>query len=72
MNGSAPAATAALAVTLPAHVLLALAGETTALALLVYLGIALPAVWSAMPSRRKAAASVLQQILNALTGGHRR
>jgi hypothetical protein len=38
-----------------------------ALALLVYLGVALAAVWSAKPARRKAAADVLRQILNAFT-----
>jgi hypothetical protein len=36
------------------------------LALLIYVGIALPAVWSAKPARRKAAAEVLRQILSIL------
>jgi hypothetical protein len=36
------------------------------LALLVYAGIALPAVWSRNPQRRHEAASVLRQILNAM------
>jgi hypothetical protein len=36
------------------------------LVLLIYVGIALPAVWSAKPGRRKAAADVLRQILGAL------
>lgn len=36
------------------------------LLLLVYLGIALPAVWSSEPTRRKAAAAVLGQILTTL------
>ena len=40
------------------------------LVLLVYTGIALPAVWSAKPARRKAAAAVLRQVLNAWTGDH--
>ena len=39
-----------------------------ALVLLVYIGIALPAVWSAKPARRKAAAAVLRQFFNACTG----
>jgi hypothetical protein len=36
------------------------------LALLVYAGIALPAIWSRNPQRRREAASVLDQILNAV------
>jgi hypothetical protein len=40
------------------------------LALLIYAGIALPAVWSRNPERRKAAASVLRQILNTLSRRH--
>jgi hypothetical protein len=36
------------------------------LAVLVYAGIALPAVWSAKPCRRRAAAAVLGQILAAV------
>jgi len=39
------------------------------LVFLIYSGIALPAVWSAKPARRRAAADVLHQILDAL---HRR
>jgi hypothetical protein len=39
---------------------------------LVCIGIALPAVWSAKAARRKAAAAVLRQVLNACTGGERR
>jgi hypothetical protein len=42
-----------------------------ALVLLVYTGIALPAVWSAKPARRMAAAAVLRLILNACTGRDR-
>jgi hypothetical protein len=53
---------------LPAHVLLILTGGAAALVLLVYIGIALPAIWSAKPARRKAAAGVLRQILDAWTG----
>lgn len=67
MNASARAITAALAVTLPAHVLLILGSGIAALVLLIYIGIALPAIWSAKPARRKAAAAVLRQILNACT-----
>lgn len=72
MNASHRAIAAAIAVTLPVHVLLTLSGEAVALALLVYTGIALPAVWSARPARRKAAAAVLRQVLNAFTSGDRR
>ena len=36
------------------------------LVLLIYVGIALPAVWSAKSARRKAAADVLCQILGVL------
>jgi hypothetical protein len=36
------------------------------LVLLIYVGIALPAVWSAKSARRKAAADVLRQILDVL------
>lgn len=46
--------------------LAAVAVGVTLLALLVFLGIALPAVWSSRPARRKAAAAVLGQILGAL------
>lgn len=68
MNASDRAITAALAVTLPVHVLLILGSGIAALVLLVFLGIALPAIWSAKPARRKAAAAVLRQILNVSTG----
>jgi hypothetical protein len=73
-NASALGIAAALAATLPVHVLLILSGAVAALVLPVYIGIALPAVWSAKPARRKAAAAVLQQILDARTGatGRRR
>ena len=54
------------------HVLLILIVGVAALALLVYFGIALPAVWSAKSARRKAAATVLHQILNACIGGENR
>jgi hypothetical protein len=60
-----------LATSLPASVLLALSGGVAALMLLVYIGIALPAVWSAKPARRKAAAIVLGQILDAWTDANR-
>ena len=61
MNVSLSAA--ALAAVLPVHVLLIVAGGVSVLILLVYAGVALPAVWSAKPARRKAAAEVLRQIL---------
>jgi hypothetical protein len=63
---------AVIAAALPAHVLLILGSAAAGLALLVYIGIALPAVWSARPARRKAAATILSQILDtctAQTGG---
>lgn len=63
---------ATLAATLPTHVLLIFSGGVGTLALLVYTGIALPAVWSAKPARRKAAAAVLRQILDAWTRANRR
>jgi len=72
MNASALGISAALGTTLAAHVLLILSGEVAALVLLVYIGIALPAVWSAKPARRKAAGAVLRQILDAWTGVNRR
>ncbi len=55
---------AALAAT--PHLMLALAAGAGLLALLVFFGIALPAVWSSKPARRKAAAAVLEQILATL------
>jgi hypothetical protein len=67
MNASTRAIRAAVAVTLQVHLLLILSGGLAALALLIYFGIALPAVWSAKPARRKAAADVLRQILTAVT-----
>ena len=72
MKSSAHAIAAALAVTLSAHILLFLAAGAAAATLLVYAGIALPAVWSDKPARRKAAAAVLHQILNARIGADRR
>lgn len=71
MKTSARAIAAVFAVTLPAHVLLILSGGVAMLVLLVYLGIALPAVWSAKPARRKSAAAVLRQVLHACTGTER-
>jgi hypothetical protein len=71
MKASARAIAAAVTVTLPVHVLLILSGAAAALILLVFTGIALPAVWSAKPARRKAAADLLRQVLNARTGGTR-
>jgi hypothetical protein len=65
MNASARAITVALTVTLPVHMLLVLGSGIAALILLAYIGIALPAVWSAKPARRRAAAALLRQILNA-------
>lgn len=36
------------------------------LVLLIYSGVVLPAVWSAKPARRRAAADVLRQILDTV------
>jgi hypothetical protein len=71
-SSRAIAAVSAISVALPAHVLLILSGGIATLVLLVYIGIALPAVWSARPARRKAAADLLRQVLNACTGRGRR
>ena len=49
-SGRSLAAVFTVAATLPAHVLLMLSGGIAALVLLVYIGIALPAVWSAKPA----------------------
>ncbi len=68
MNASAWGTAAAL----PAHLLLVLGAGLAALVLIVYLGVVLPAVWSARPARRKAAAAVLRQILDAWTNCRRR
>lgn len=48
------------------HLVVLLAGLIGILAVLVYAGVVLPAVWSAKPARRKAAAQVLDQILSLL------
>jgi hypothetical protein len=66
MNASASKLQAILAVALPVHMLLILGGGVALLVLLVYAGVALPAVWSAKPARRKAAAAVLRDILASL------
>jgi hypothetical protein len=69
----APAlAIAAVAVTLSANLLLILSGGIAALVLLIYTGIALPAVWSTKPAHPKAAADVLRLVRNARTGRGRR
>jgi hypothetical protein len=67
MHVPTQAVAASITVIVPARVLLLLSFEVVALALLVYIGIALPAVWSSRPARRKAAEAVIRQILNALT-----
>jgi hypothetical protein len=48
------------------HLLAAIAIGSALLALLVFFGVALPAVWSSRPARRRAAADVLGLILAAL------
>jgi hypothetical protein len=63
---------AAAAVALPAHMVIVLSVGVAALVLLLYAGIALPAVWSAKPERRKAATEVLRQLLNAWGRSKRR
>jgi hypothetical protein len=72
MKASARAISAVATVTLPAHVLLILGGGMATLVLLIYMGIALPAIWSVKPERRKAAAAVLRQVLNACASRERR
>jgi hypothetical protein len=67
MKASVVATAAAAAAALPVHLLLIMAGGAAGLVLLVYVGIALPAVWSACPARRRAAAAVLRLILDACT-----
>jgi hypothetical protein len=69
MNISSPKVAVALAAVLPFHLLLVFAGGASVLVLLVYAGVVLPAVWSAKPARRKAAAAVLRQILAILRRG---
>lgn len=66
MNVSACSIAAVLAAAIPFHTLLIFVAGVGLLILLVYAGIALPAVWSAKPARRKAAAAVLRQILAIL------
>lgn len=69
MNVSDSRVARILAEALPSHVLLVVAGSLSVFALLVYVGVVLPAVWSAKPARRKAAAAVLHQILAILRRG---
>jgi len=69
MNASASKVAVLLTVTLPIHILLILGGGVAALVLLVYAGVALPAVWSSKPVRRKAAAAVLRDILAIIRRG---
>ena len=57
------AAAAVLPSAISVHVMLIVATGAGLLVLLIYAGIALPAVWSGKPARRKAAADVLCQIL---------
>jgi hypothetical protein len=68
MNSSARAIATALVVILPAHVLLIISSAVAMLALLIYIEVVSPAVWSAKPARRKAAGAVLCQILSTWTG----
>jgi len=67
LMASRAGASAVVAVVIAApHMVAAIAVGATLLALLVFLGIALPAVWSSKPARRRAAAAVLEQILATL------
>ncbi len=66
MKASASWVVAVLAAALTSHLALVFTAGLGVLALLVYAGVALPAVWSAKPARRKAAAAVLAQILAML------
>jgi hypothetical protein len=66
MNVSPSRVAAILIAALPFHIVLLFGGAAGVLALLVYAGVALPAVWSAKPARRTAAAAVLRQILAIL------
>jgi hypothetical protein len=63
MKFSASRVVAVLAAAFPSYLILVIAGGIGVLALLVYVGVVLPAVWSAKPARRKAAVAVLYQIL---------
>jgi hypothetical protein len=65
MKTSVLGISAATAAAFPAHVLLIISASAAGLILLIYIGIALPAVWSVKPARRKAAATVLRLILDA-------
>jgi hypothetical protein len=69
MKTSVLGISAATAAAFPAHVLLIISASAAGLMLLIYIGIALPAVWSVKPARRKAAATVLRLILDACTRG---
>jgi hypothetical protein len=72
MKTSVLGISAATAAAFPVHVLLILSAWAVGLILLIYIGIALPAVWSVKPARRKAAATVLRLILDACTRNGRR
>ena len=63
MNASRVQVAVAVAALVPIHALIVVAVCAGVIVLLVYAGIALPAVWSARPARRRAAAEVLRQIL---------
>jgi hypothetical protein len=63
-RGASSSVLAALA-TIP-HLMIAVAASAILLALMVFFGVALPAVWSTKPDRRKSAAAVLNQILTTL------
>jgi hypothetical protein len=67
MNASDLGTCAALSMAaLGSHLSKVILAGLAALVMLIYAGIALPAVWSAKPARRKAAAEVLRQILGVL------
>jgi hypothetical protein len=62
----------AAAAAIKSHLLLSIIVSADLIVLLVYTGIALPAVWSAKPARRKAASDTLRQILTFLDNISRR
>lgn len=64
--GRARAVAALAALAAVPHLAIVIAAGAALLMLLVYLGIALPAVWSSSPARRRAASAVLGEVLDVL------
>ncbi|GAA0260126.1 hypothetical protein GCM10009527_065070 [Actinomadura nitritigenes] len=63
--GRARAAAALAVLAAVPHLAIVIAAGAALLALLAYAGIALPAVWSSSPARRRAARAVLSEVLGA-------